>query len=111
MEENRVIFIDGTSRSYRCGIKKDCELGSALVIPLRDDAADEVIGAIKLYEQRNKLFRNINRKLGEDIARLLSGRILAGRYELQRELRIQDHSGADADHHHRTVHGLVQATG
>jgi len=90
MEENRVIFIDGTSRSYRCQIKKDCELGSALVIPLRDDAVNEVIGTIKLYEQRNKLFRNINRKLGEDIAHLLSGRILAGRYELQRELRIQD---------------------
>jgi len=90
MEENRVIFIDGTSRSYRCRIRKDCELGSALVIPLRDDAANEVIGVIKLYEQRNKLFRNINRKLGEDIARLLSGRILAGRYERQHELRIQD---------------------
>jgi len=61
-----------------------------LIIPLKDDVYNQVIGTIRLYEPKNKLFRNINRKLGENIAELLSSKILAGRYERQRELRIED---------------------
>jgi len=90
IRENKVLFADGIRKTYQCRLKKSCELGSALIIPLRDDANNEVVGTIKLYEPKNKLFRNINRKLGENLAHLLSGRILAGHYELQRELRIQD---------------------
>lgn len=90
IRDNKVLFADGIRKTYQCQLERACELGSALTIPLRDDANNEVIGTIKLYESRNKLFRNINRRLGENIAHLLSGRILAGRYELQRELRIQD---------------------
>ncbi len=90
IKDNKVLFADGINKTYQCQLESTCELGSALIIPLRDDANNEVIGTIKLYESRNKLFRNINRRLGENIAHLLSGRILAGRYELQRELRIQD---------------------
>lgn len=90
IEKNKVIFLDGINKDYQCHLKKSCELGSLLIIPLRDDAINEVLGTIKLYEPKNKLFRNINRKLGENIAHLLSGRILVGRYELQHELRIQD---------------------
>ncbi len=86
IEENRVLFTDGDQYQH----EKSCWFGSALTIPLRDDANNEVLGTIKLYEPKDKLFRNINRKLGENIAHLLSGRILAGRYELQREMRIQD---------------------
>jgi len=90
ISENKVIFADGIRKTYQCRLKKSCELGSALIIPLRDDANNKVVGTIKLYEPKNKLFRNINRKLGENLAHLLSGRILAGHFELQRELRIQD---------------------
>ncbi|MCF6337443.1 MAG: sensor histidine kinase [Gammaproteobacteria bacterium] len=90
IRENKVLFTDGIRKTYQCRLKKSCKLGSSLIIPLRDDANNEVVGTIKLYEPKNKLFRNINRKLGENLAHLLSGRILAGHYELQRELRIQD---------------------
>jgi two-component system LytT family sensor kinase len=57
------------------------------VIPLRSD--NEVIGTIKLYEPKNKLFLNINRTLGEGIAKLLSNQILFGRYEQQQNLLTQ----------------------
>jgi len=90
IEENKVVFADGVSKKYQCRFEASCKLGSVLIIPLRDDANDEVIGTIKLYEPRNKLFRNINRKLGENIAHLLSSRILAGRYELQRVMLIKE---------------------
>ena len=36
-----------------------------------------VVGTIKLYEPKRKFFSSINRTLGEGIARLLSGQILA----------------------------------
>jgi len=90
IEKNEVIFIDGIKKKYQCRLEKSCQLGSALVIPLSDEANNEVFGTIKLYEPKNKLFRNINRKLGENIAHLLSEKILAGRYKHQQELRIKD---------------------
>ncbi len=83
---NKVIF----RSDYQCRREASCGLGSVLIIPLRDDVYNQVIGTIRLYEPKNKLFRNINRKLGENISQLLSSKILAGRYERQRELRIED---------------------
>jgi len=49
-----------------------------------------VIGTIKLYDEKKKVFRTINKTLGKSVAQLLSNRILAGRYAHQRELRIED---------------------
>lgn len=86
INENKVIF----KRNYQCRREASCNLGSVLIIPLKDDVYNQVIGTIRLYEPKEKLFHNINRKLGENIAQLLSARILAGRYERQRELRIED---------------------
>jgi len=86
IKENKVLFSGGNQYQH----EKFHEFGSVLTIPLRDDANNKVLGTIKLFEPKERLFRNINRKLGEDIAHLLSGRILAGRYERQREMRIQD---------------------
>ncbi|MCF6235467.1 MAG: histidine kinase [Gammaproteobacteria bacterium] len=86
IKNNKVIF----RRNYQCRREAFCGLGSVLIIPLKDDVYNQVIGTIRLYEPKNKLFRNINRKLGENIAELLSSKILAGRYERQRELRIED---------------------
>ncbi|MGP1831696.1 LytS/YhcK type 5TM receptor domain-containing protein [Shewanella frigidimarina] len=85
--QNSVMFADGVDTTYSCSISPNCSLGSSLVIPLRSN--DEVIGTIKLYETKNKLFLNINRTLGEGIARLMSNQILYGRFEQQQSLLMQ----------------------
>ncbi|KZK69738.1 histidine kinase [Shewanella baltica] len=87
INQNKVMFADGVEMPYSCSISSNCRLGSSLVIPLRSDT--EVIGTIKLYEPKNKLFLNINRTLGEGIARLLSNQILYGRFEQQQNLLTQ----------------------
>ena len=84
IEQNKVMYADGVEVPYGCSISQSCKLGSCLVIPLHSDS--EVIGTIKLYEQKNKLFLNINRTLGEGIARLLSNQILYGELEEKQSL-------------------------
>ncbi|MCW2240069.1 sensor histidine kinase [Azospirillum canadense] len=89
---NRVLYADGNEVVYQCSIHPHCRLNASLVIPLvgpleGDD--ERVIGTIKLYEPKTKLFSTINRTLGEGIARLLSSQILAGRYEQQKALLAQ----------------------
>ena len=85
--ENRVIYADGVHTHFRCSIADDCPLDSALVIPLQLDR--EVIGTIKLYEPKNKLFLKLNRTLGEGIAALLSEQLLRARFEEQKSLLVQ----------------------
>ncbi|WP_448204274.1 LytS/YhcK type 5TM receptor domain-containing protein [Azospirillum sp. sgz302134] len=85
---NQVIYADGNEVSYQCSISPHCRLGASLVIPLVGED-DRVIGAIKLYEPKTKIFSTINRTLGEGIAKLLSSQILAGRYEQQKALLAQ----------------------
>ena len=87
INHNKVMFADGVEVPYSCSMSPQCSLGSSLVIPLRSD--NEVIGTIKLYEPKNKLFLNINRTLGEGIARLLSNQILFGRFVQQQNLLTQ----------------------
>ncbi|MDR8524349.1 sensor histidine kinase [Shewanella fidelis] len=87
IEQDRVMFADGVNTAYSCSISSECQLGSCLVIPLRSDA--EVIGTIKLYEPKKKLFLNINRSLGEGLGRLLSNQILYGRFAAQQSLLTQ----------------------
>jgi len=84
--ENRVIFADGVHEHFVCSRLAACPLGSALVVPLRLDS--EVIGTIKLYEPKTRLFLNFNRTLGEGIARLLSEQLLRSRYEEQKRLLV-----------------------
>jgi len=83
-----VVYADGNEVPYRCSLHPNCKLGSTLVIPLRGEN-QSVIGTIKLYEPRNRLFSSINRTLGEGIAQLLSAQILAGHYERQKALLAQ----------------------
>ncbi|HYG85455.1 MAG TPA: sensor histidine kinase [Azospirillum sp.] len=85
---NQVIYADGNEVAYQCSIDSHCRLGASLVIPLVGED-DRVIGTIKLYEPKTKIFSTINRTLGEGIARLLSNQILAGRYEQQKTLLAQ----------------------
>lgn len=87
IDNNCVMFADGVDVAYACSISSQCGLGSSLVIPLRSET--QVIGTIKLYEPKNKLFLNINRTLGEGIGRLLSNQILFGRFEQQQNLLTQ----------------------
>lgn len=86
--QSKVMYIDGDEHPYQCSINDKCKLGSALVIPLIG-ANNEVIGTIKLYEPKLKLFSYINLTLGEGIAKLLSNQILTGRYLQQQTLLTQ----------------------
>ena len=88
IERNEVVYADGNEVAYRCSINPKCPLAASLIIPLVGED-DRVIGTIKLYEPRSRLFSTINRTLGEGIARLLSNQILAGRYMRQREMLAQ----------------------
>ncbi|WP_440867020.1 LytS/YhcK type 5TM receptor domain-containing protein [Symbiopectobacterium purcellii] len=88
IDNNQVVYADGNEVPYNCSVSAHCKLGSTLVIPLRGEE-QRVIGTIKLYEPKNKLFSSINRTLGEGIAHLLSAQILAGRFEQQKQLLAQ----------------------
>ena len=85
--QNKVLFADGNRHPYRCSISPQCQLGSVLVIPLQGDQG--VIGTIKLYEPKKRLFLKINHTLGEGIANLLSQQLLSGRLEQQQRLLVQ----------------------
>lgn len=87
IQENKTIYADGVSEHFVCTRSASCPLGSALVAPLRVD--NEVVGTIKLYEPKHRLFLNMNRTLGEGIARLLSDQLLHSRYEEQKNLLIK----------------------
>ncbi len=86
IRNNEVIMIDGVRDPYRCSLSPDCTLTSVLIVPLQID--DEAIGTIKLYEPKNKLFLNMNKTLGEGIAKLLSDQLLRYRYEDQKNLLV-----------------------
>ena len=88
IQHNEVVYADGNLIPYSCTIHPGCKLGSSLVIPLRGEEGS-VVGTIKLYEPKRKFFSSINRTLGEGIARLLSGQILAGKYNEQKRLLAQ----------------------
>ena len=89
IETNQVIFSNGIDNKYQCSLKKNCPIGSALVIPLAD-ADDHVFGTIKLYEAKNKLFQKNNIELGKQIAELLSTRFLIGDNEQRKNLENQE---------------------
>ncbi len=87
IKKNEIIFLDGIENQYRCNVSSDCKLSSVLVVPV--SIRDEVIGAIKLYEQKNKYFNKINIALGEGIAELVSNQLIIARYEQQKNLLTQ----------------------
>lgn len=88
IETGDVVYADGNEVPYQCSLHPQCKLGSTLVIPLRGEN-QRVMGTIKLYEAKNRLFSSINRTLGEGIAQLLSAQILAGQYERQKAMLTQ----------------------
>lgn len=88
IEQADIIYADGYETGYQCSVDKCCKLGSVLVIPLLE-ADGRVLGTIKLYEPKKKLFSTINRSLGEGLAKLISNQILMGRYIQQKNLLTQ----------------------
>jgi two-component system LytT family sensor kinase len=84
IEENRVIYVDGVKKLWQCRLSESCPLGSVLSVPLR--LGDEVIGAINLFEPKDKVFLVINKSLGEGITNLLSSQLLYSRYREQKNL-------------------------
>lgn len=87
IEKNDIIYLNGKDNPYQCSISENCKLGSALIIPLR--TGDKVVGTIKLYEPKRKLFSTINMSMAEGIAQLLSSQILYGDYQQQQMLLSQ----------------------
>ena len=87
IEQNDIIYLDGKEKPYQCSLSNNCKLGSALIIPLR--TGDKVIGTIKLYEPKRKLFSTINMSMAEGIAQLLSSQILFGDYQQKQTLLSQ----------------------
>ncbi|MCK6264880.1 sensor histidine kinase [Vibrio sp. ZSDE26] len=84
---NQIMYLDGKETRYQCSLSPNCKLGSALIIPLR--AGDKVIGTIKLYEPKRKLFSTINMSMAQGIAQLLSSQILFGDYQRKQMLLSQ----------------------
>lgn len=84
---NQVIFADGQQIHYHCQCSTSCPLGSVLVIPLR--CAGEVIGTVKLYESKRKMFLSINRTLGEGIAHIIEEQLVSSRVTQQQNLLTQ----------------------
>ncbi|WP_028023250.1 sensor histidine kinase [Enterovibrio calviensis] len=87
MRQDTIIYLDGTEHPYQCSLSSECKLGSALIIPLR--SGDDVVGTIKLYERKHKLFSTINMSMAEGIAQLLSSQILFSGYLQQKSLLTQ----------------------
>ncbi|OQY21685.1 MAG: sensor histidine kinase [Desulfobacteraceae bacterium 4572_35.2] len=87
IEFNQTVFANGVHEHFHCSLSSKCPLSSALVVPLHID--NDVIGTIKLYEPRSKLFLNINRSLGEGLAALLSEQLVHSRYQEQKSLLTQ----------------------
>ena len=88
IDSGEIIYADGYETAYQCSLNSSCRLGSVLVIPLLE-ADGKVLGTIKLYEPKRKLFSTLNRSLGEGIAKLISNQILTGRYIQQKNLLNQ----------------------
>lgn len=86
IDENKVVFADGLNDKFVCPISEKCMLKSTLIVPLTDE--NSVVGTIKLYEAKNKRFLNMNKSLGEGIARLLSNQLLLSGYEQQKKLLV-----------------------
>ena len=86
--DGELIFADGYEVAYQCSISSQCKLGATLIIPLLD-SENRVLGTIKLYEPKQKLFSSLNRSLGEGLAKLLSNQILSSRYLEQQTLLTQ----------------------
>ncbi|NRA85592.1 MAG: histidine kinase, partial [Gammaproteobacteria bacterium] len=59
IDEAKIIYANGYDITYSCSLNDNCRLGSVLVIPVLD-GHEQVLGTIKLYEPKQKLFSTFN---------------------------------------------------
>ncbi|GGB06522.1 sensor histidine kinase [Agarivorans gilvus] len=85
INENKIVFADGVEEPYRCSSSDKCPLGSSLVVPIRG-GENEVIGTVKLYESKRRLFLHINRALGEGIAKVIAEQVRESQVQHQQQL-------------------------
>jgi len=81
IEQQRVIFIDGSTRRFHCVISTHCPLHSALIAPLAVDG--NVLGVLLLFEPERRFFPKLNRALGVGVADLLSEQMRLSIYQEQ----------------------------
>ncbi len=87
IEQQRVIFIDGSAHQFQCTIATNCPLNSALIAPLAVDG--NVLGVLLLFEPKRRFFPKLNRALGKGVADLLSEQMRLSIY--QEQLAIAEH--------------------
>jgi two-component system LytT family sensor kinase len=87
IELGEVVFADEANGGYHCGLREECPLHTALIVPLQVDGA--VLGTVQLFEPRRKAFLDTTRRLGEGIGTLLSSQLLIARYQEQKSLLLQ----------------------
>jgi len=81
IDQQRVIFIDGSTEQFHCAISARCPLHSALIAPLTVDG--NVRGALLLFEPERRFFPKLNRALGVGVADLLSEQMQLAMYQEQ----------------------------
>lgn len=84
LKDGQVRFLNGHDQRYDCPYDESCPLNSALVVPLK--MGHEIVGTIKLYEPREKPFREVYRSFGEGMARLLGAQLSAAKLSEQSKL-------------------------
>jgi two-component system LytT family sensor kinase len=74
------------SEHFTCPFTPACPLGTVVVVPL--EVGGEVVGTVQIYETGHRRLRPQNRTMGEGLAAILSGQLLAARYRDQEKLLL-----------------------
>lgn len=74
----KTVFLDGHSEVFQCKTSLQCPLHSAFIAPLVVDS--ETVGALVLFEPKNRFFPHVNQDLAENLASLLAEQIETARY-------------------------------
>ena len=84
--ENAVVVADGIRRSYTCQLSEGCALHSVVVVPIHVEGT--VLGTVQLFEPEHRRFLDVTRTLGEGLGAVLSGQLLASRFQEQQHLLV-----------------------
>ncbi|MCF6235483.1 MAG: histidine kinase [Gammaproteobacteria bacterium] len=81
IDQQRVIFINGSTDRLHCATSANCPLHSALIAPLIVEG--NVLGVLLLIEPKRRFFPKLNRALGVGVAELLSEQMQLAMYQEQ----------------------------
>jgi two-component system LytT family sensor kinase len=85
--DNSVVFADGVHEAYECKMDPACPLHAVVIVPLQVEGT--VLGTVQLFEPQSRRFLATNRTLGEGLGAVLSGQLLAQRFQEQRNLLVE----------------------